>query len=137
MKAVLNGLATFALAMSLAGVASANDDWKGGDAEKGEKVFKKCAACHTVEEGGPNRVGPNLHGIIDRPTASHAGYKYSAAMTKKGTEGLKWTEENLFTYLEKPSDFVPGTNMTFIGLKKPEDRKDIIAYLEKAAGHTK
>ncbi len=137
MKAVLNGLATFALIMSIAGIAHADDDWKGGDAAKGEKVFKKCQACHTVEEGGPNRVGPNLHGILDRPTASKADYNYSSAMKAKGASGMKWTEENLFSYLEKPQAFVPGTNMTFPGLKKPEDRKDLIAYLETAAGHTK
>jgi len=136
MKAVLKGFATFALAMSVAGVAFAAD-WEGGDATKGATVFKKCQACHTIEEGGPNRVGPNLHGILDRPAASHAGYNYSAAMKKKGADGLKWTEENLFVYLEKPQAFVPGTNMTFPGLKKPEDRKNLIAYLETAAGHTK
>lgn len=137
MKAVVNGLATFALVMSIAGVARADDDWKGGDAAKGEKVFKKCQACHTVEDGGPNRVGPNLHGILDRPAAFHEGYNYSAAMKKKASEGLKWSEENLFHYLEKPQAFVPGTNMSFPGLKKPEDRKDLIAYLETAAGRTK
>lgn len=128
-------LATLAVAISLANNAFA-DDWQGGDATKGETVFKKCAVCHTVDEGGPNRVGPNLHGILERPAAIHPGFNYSAAMKKKGTEGLKWSEENLFKYLEKPKAFVPGTNMTFPGLKKPEDRKNLIAYLEKAAGHT-
>lgn len=132
MKAVLNGMAALALAMTVSGAAFAD-----GDAAKGEKVFKKCQACHTVEKDGPNRVGPNLYGIFERGAAAKADYTYSAGMKAKAAEGLKWDDDTLFVYLEKPKALVPGTNMTFPGIKKPEDRKNLIAYLEKATGHEK
>jgi len=113
MKTVVNGLATFALVMSIAGVARADDDWKGGDAAKGEKVFKKCQACHTVEDGGPNRVGPNLHGILDRPAAFHEGYNYSAAMKKKASEGLKWSEKTSSNISRSPRPSCPAPTCPF------------------------
>ena len=103
-----------------------------GDAEKGEAVFKKCKACHVVDEA-KNRVGPHLVNIVDRKTASVEGYKYSDAMAAKGAEGVVWDEANLDAYLAKPKDFVPGTKMTFAGLSKPEDRTDVIAYLKSKA----
>ena len=103
-----------------------------GDAEKGEAVFKKCKACHVVDEA-KNRVGPHLVNIVGRKTASVEGYKYSDAMAAKGAEGVVWDEANLDAYLAKPKDFVPGTKMTFAGLSKPEDRADVIAYLKSKA----
>ena len=103
-----------------------------GDAEKGEAVFKKCKACHVVDEA-KNRVGPHLVNTVGRKTASVEGYKYSDAMAAKGTEGVVWDEANLDAYLAKPKDFVPGTKMTFAGLSKPEDRADVIAYLKSKA----
>jgi cytochrome c len=136
MKSVVKTAAALALAMSVSGAALASD-WEGGDATKGAKVFKKCQACHTVEEGGPDRVGPNLYNIMDRGIAKKEGYNYSAAMKKKGESGAKWDEETLFQYLEKPQAFVPGTNMSFPGLKKEQDRKDLLAYMETATGHKK
>ena len=132
MKAILSGMAALALAMTVSAAAHAD-----GDAAKGEKIFKKCQACHTVEKDGPNRVGPNLYGVFERGVAAEAGYNYSAAMKKKAAEGLKWNDDTLLAYLEKPQAYVPGTNMTFPGLKKEQDRKDLIAYLEKATGHEK
>ena len=110
--------------MTLAGAAHAE-----GDAAKGEKVFKKCLACHVATEP-VNKVGPNLHGLIGRKAASVEGYKYSAAMLKKGEEGLIWDEATLTEYLPKPMAYVPGTKMAFAGLKKPEEIADIIAYLK-------
>ena len=110
--------------MTLAGAAHAE-----GDAAKGEKVFKKCLACHVATEP-VNKVGPNLHGLIGRKAASVEGYKYSAAMLKKGEEGLIWDEATLTEYLPKPMAYVPGTKMAFVGLKKPEEIADIIAYLK-------
>jgi cytochrome c len=103
-----------------------------GDAEKGEKVFKKCKACHVVDEA-KNRVGPHLVNIVGRKVASVEDYKYSDAMTAKGAEGLVWDEASLDAFLAKPKDFVPGTKMTFGGLSKPEDRADLIAYLASKA----
>ena len=100
-----------------------------GDAALGEKVFAKCKACHENEKG-VNKVGPTLKGIVGRPTASIADYKYSEAMAAKGAEGLVWTEENLAAYLPDPKAFVPKTKMAFAGLKKPEDVANVIAYLK-------
>lgn len=121
-------LGALALGLTLSGAAHASD--LTGDAVKGEKVFKKCKACHTAEEGGPNLVGPNLFNVMARGVAKEEGYSYSKAMKDFGADGKKWTEETLFTYLEKPKALVPGTNMSFAGLKKEQDRKDLLAYLE-------
>lgn len=101
-----------------------------GDPAAGEKVFRKCKACHTAEEGGPNRVGPNLYGIVGRSTASVADYSYSSAMAEHGGT---WTEATLDAYLADPKGVVPGTKMAFVGLKKEEDRLDVIAYLKSLA----
>ena len=115
------GLAFFAIS----GVAHAE-----GDAAAGEKVFKKCAACHAIADD-KNKVGPSLKGVINRPAASVASYKYSPAMIKKGEEGLIWDEATLTEYLPKPMKYVPGTKMGFAGLNKPEDIENIIAYLKQ------
>ncbi|MHA1527840.1 MAG: c-type cytochrome [Alphaproteobacteria bacterium] len=100
------------------------------DAGAGENIFKKCKACHKVEEG-KNGVGPSLWGIVGRDIASAEGYKYSPAM--KGQEGT-WTPDKLFIYLENPKAFVPGTRMKFPGLKDSQDRIDVITYLNEADG---
>lgn len=96
------------------------------DAEAGAKVARKCSACHTFDKGGANRVGPNLWNIVDRPMGSHEGYNYSSAMA--GESG-NWTYEKLNHFLASPKDFVPGTKMTFAGIKDDKDRTDLIAYL--------
>lgn len=140
MKSMLNGLGILAVAISLSGAAMASDvasDVAHGDATRGAKVFKKCQACHTVEEGGPNRVGPNLYGFMNRGIATKEDYNYSKGMKEFAASGAKWTEDTLFQYLEKPRALVPGTNMSFAGLKKEQDRNDLLAYLEEATGFKK
>jgi cytochrome c len=102
-----------------------------GDPAKGEKVFNKCKACHMVGEDAKNRVGPVLNGVVGREIASVEGFSYSDAFTAKKAEGFTWTEENLASYLENPKDFIPGNKMTFAGLKKEEDRANVIAYLQQ------
>lgn len=101
-----------------------------GDAEKGEKVFRKCKACHAVGEGAKNKIGPLLNGIIGTEIASVEGFKYSDAFLEKKAEGLVWDEATLDTYLAKPKDFIPKTKMSFAGLRKEDDREDVIAYLK-------
>jgi cytochrome c len=100
-----------------------------GDAAAGEEVFKKCRACHENEKG-VNRVGPTLKGVVGRPAATAPGYTYSKAMMDKGAAGTVWDEATLVTYLPDPKAFVPGTKMSFGGIKKPEDVANVIAYLK-------
>jgi cytochrome c len=98
------------------------------DAGQGELVFKRnCAICHTVE-AGKNKIGPSLAGVVGRKAGSAPGYSYSDA---NKNSGITWTEAELDKYLTDPKAVVPGTKMLFAGLKNPEDRKNIIAYLNQ------
>lgn len=98
--------------------------------EAGAAVFKKCQACHSGEKGGPNKVGPDLWDLIDRPVAEHAGFAYSAGMKEFSKDGAeKWTYDNINHFLTSPKKFVKGTAMGFAGLPKDEDRANVIAYL--------
>ena len=105
-----------------------------GDAEKGKKVFNKCKACHGVDEGGKNKLGPNLWNIVGAPIAAVEGYKYSKALIAYAGEAGNWNEENLDAWLKKPKNLVRKTKMIFPGLKKDEARENLIAYL-KANGN--
>lgn len=98
------------------------------DAALGAKVFKKCMACHAIDE--KNKIGPSLKGIIGRKAATVEGFKYSDAMLAKGAEGVVWDEATLAAYLPDPKAWVPGTKMAFPGLKKPEEVTDLIAFLK-------
>jgi cytochrome c len=98
------------------------------DAEKGAKVFKKCMACHAIDD--KNKIGPSLKGIVGRKAATVEGFKYSDAMLAKAAEGVIWDEATLTTYLPDPKAFAPGTKMAFVGLKTPEEVADIIAFLK-------
>ena len=94
--------------------------------EKGANAAKKCLACHDFTKGGPNKVGPNLYGIVNRDRGTHEGFGYSAPMKAKGG---KWTIQDLYAYLNNPRAMVPGTSMAFAGISKGQDRADLIAYL--------
>ncbi|MEM1277733.1 MAG: cytochrome c family protein [Pseudomonadota bacterium] len=98
------------------------------DPEQGKKIFRKCRACHKVEDG-KNGVGPHLFGVVGRPVGAVDGYKYSKGMTKFA-DGKAWTIEELDGYLTNPKKHVKGTKMAFAGLRKEADRADVIAYLE-------
>ncbi len=102
---------------------------KTADFDRGAKTFKKCASCHTINKGEAARVGPNLYGIIGRARASSSGFSYSEAMKAKG--GV-WDKESINQFITKPKDFIAGTKMAFPGLKKPQDRADVILFLEKS-----
>lgn len=102
-----------------------------GDATAGEKVFKKCKACHLVGDNAKNRVGPHLNDLFGRTAGRIDGFRYSKAMISAGEGGLVWTAETLATFLEKPKEMVPRTKMSFSGLRKEKDREDIIAYLSQ------
>lgn len=102
-----------------------------GDAEKGEKVFKKCTACHAVGADAKNKVGPELNGIVGRKVASVEGFKYSPAMTEFGAGDKVWDAEMINSYLADPKGFIPKNKMAFAGLKKEDERADVIAYLSQ------
>jgi cytochrome c len=100
--------------------------------EKGQSVAKQCQACHTFEKGGPNRVGPNLYGIVGEDRGQGRGFNFSSAMKSKGG---KWTFEELDKFLTDPRGYIPGTAMTFAGLKNDQQRADVIDFLNKQSDH--
>ena len=99
-----------------------------GDISHGEKVFKKCAACHLVNKGGENKIGPALYGVLGRKVASKEDYKYSKAMA---SYDKNWTFEEMNGYLKKPQTYIKGTKMAFAGLRKEKDRASVILYLNQ------
>ncbi|SDT90996.1 cytochrome c family protein [Stappia sp. ES.058] len=119
--------------MLLAGAAvlamSANAIAAEGDAAAGEKVFRKCKACHAVGEGARNKVGPQLNGIVGREAASVEDYRYSKAAEEHASETGEWEPEEIFAYLEDPSEFLGGRSKMAFKLRKEDDRNDVIAYL--------
>ncbi|MBI3706152.1 MAG: cytochrome c family protein [Proteobacteria bacterium] len=117
-------LATVLCALIIPALAKAGD----GDAAAGRSVFKKCAVCHRLD-AGKNFVGPSLFGVIGRPAGSIESFRYSPALK---SSGIVWTEEQLDKWLSGPNSLIPGSRMTFPGLKDPQERQDVIAYLKQA-----
>ena len=99
-----------------------------GDVNAGEKIFKKCAACHSINQGGANKIGPALYNVVGRKIGGVADYKYSKAFVEYGKE---WNFEELNGFLIKPSKWIKGTKMAYAGLRKEEDRASIIKYLNQ------
>ena len=96
------------------------------DVAKGEAIFKKCIACHTIAAGGANGIGPNLYATLGKPLASHAGFAYSDALK---TKGGAWAWENMSEWLANPKKYAPGNKMTFAGLGNPEERAAVLLYI--------
>lgn len=120
-------MAAAALALAPLGSAVAQD------ADAGARVFNQCRACHTINQGGRNGVGPNLYGVWGRAAGSIEAFRYSAPMRAKATEGLIWTAENMRAYLTDPKSVVPAGSMAFNGIRNEQQLNDLLAYLERAS----
>ncbi len=101
------------------------------DVAKGEQVFKKCAACHNADQGGANALGPALYGTMGKPIAGHPGFAYSDALKSVGGT---WNWDNMSEWIANPKKFAPGTKMTFAGLSNPQDRADLLLFLNSRGG---
>lgn len=111
---------------------SALDLLASADPAAGEAAFRRCASCHTIDSGGANRVGPNLHGLVGRPVAEEPGFSYSAAMEEYSEGGARnWEFENLSAFLVNPRSYIPGTTMAFAGIRDPQEEANLIAYLNQ------
>mgnify|MGYP002622007302 CR=1 FL=1 len=107
------------------------------DAAAGQRVYNQCRACHTINEGGRNGVGPNLHGIVGQKAAQREGFRYSPNMRELAEGGLAWTEENLRDWLTRPQAFLPDNAMNFGGFRnRTEDRDSVIAFLRASPAAT-
>lgn len=116
-----------------AAFAALPEPYKSADFDRGKRTFKLCQSCHTLAEGGPNLVGPNLYGVFGREIGAVEGFNYSKAV--QGSD-IVWTPEILAQWLESPRDFLPGNNMSFAGVRRPDDREAVIAYIMAETGYS-
>jgi len=105
-----------------------------GDPDRGEDLFRPCAACHMIGDGAIHRVGPHLNGVVGRPIGATDGYDYSAALTEAAASGEVWDDFALDGFLANPAGYYPGTTMAFRGIRSAEDRADLIAYMAVEGG---
>jgi len=119
--------AIFLVSLMFFSVGLAGQTLAEGDAKKGKRVYNKCKSCHSLKKP-KNKIGPHLVGIFGRKAGTVEGYKYSPAMRKSG---IVWDEKTMDAYITKPKKFMPGNKMTFVGLKKPKQRADVIAYIKQ------
>lgn len=112
-------------------VAALPAPYNTGDLENGKRKFAMCRSCHTINQGGPNMTGPNLYGLFGRKAGSIEGFAYSDAVK---SAGFVWEAKHLDQWLADPRGFMPGTKMSFMGIKDPKDRIDVIAYLKVETG---
>ncbi|MDP7233020.1 MAG: cytochrome c family protein [Alphaproteobacteria bacterium] len=126
---MLNRSLVIAAALGVAVAASGSA--AAADVAAGEKVFKKCKACHTIEAGGKNKIGPNLAGIFGRQAALVEGYKYSKALRRSE---ITWDDANMTEWLASPKKMLKGNKMAFPGLRNEEDIVNVIAYMKEAGG---
>src|SRR6185312_639519 len=131
---VVEGVVESTGGAATAPVAETIPDWgtvlPAADVAAGKTVSGRCEQCHDLAKGGPNKTGPDLYSVVDRPRASHPGFDYSGAMKAKGGN---WTYDELFKFLKSPGSYIPGTKMSFAGLSKEQDRVNLIAYLRSDA----
>jgi cytochrome c len=131
---VVEGVVETAGGGTAAPVEETMPDWgtvlASADVAAGKTISTKCEQCHDLSKGGPNKIGPNLFGVVDRVRASHEGFSYSSAM--KGKPG-NWTYDELFKFIKAPGVDIPGTKMSFAGLRSEKDRINLIAYLRSNA----
>lgn len=113
--------------------AALPEPYKSADYNRGKRTFKLCQSCHTVNEGGTNLVGPNLYGVFGREIGAVDGFTYSKAVQDSD---IVWTPEILAEWLESPRNFLPGNKMSFAGVRKPEDRTAVIAYIMAETGYS-
>lgn len=126
--------AAVALALAIPFAASAQD-WPEGNAENGGRLFNQCRACHTINEGGRNGVGPNLFRVVGRPAGAIEGFRYSPNFRDMATQGWVWNDENLRRYLANPKDPAPQGYMSFAGFRdNRQNIADVIAYLRAQGG---